>query len=147
VLAAVTAKATIGTVSAVLLNATTPFPSVLRALEALRVPRLLVLIAAFTYRYLFVVVAEMGRLRAGLLARGYAPRNALQAGAVGRAASVLFLRSHARAERVHMAMLARGFTGSMPRPEALRLGRADVAFMAVLALALLPARVVVEAAA
>jgi cobalt/nickel transport system permease protein len=147
VLAAVAAKATIGTVSAVLLAATTPFPAVLRALEALRVPRLLVLIAAFTYRYLFVVVAEVGRLRAGLVSRGYAPRHALQAAAVGRAASVLFLRTHARAERVHMAMLARGFGGSMPRAEALRLRRADVAFVALLALALLPARVVAEAVA
>jgi cobalt/nickel transport system permease protein len=147
VLAAASAKATIGTVSAVLLNATTPFPAVLRALEALRVPRLLVLIAAFTYRYLFVVVAEVGRLRAGLASRGYAPRHALQAAAVGRAASVLFLRTHARAERVHMAMLARGFDGSMPRAESLRLRRADVAFVALLTLALLPARVVAGAVA
>jgi cobalt/nickel transport system permease protein len=147
VLASVTAKATIGTVSAVLLGATTPFPAVLRALEALRVPRLLVLIAAFTYRYLFVVLAEVGRLRAGLVSRGYAPRHALQAAAVGRAASVLFLRTHARAERVHMAMLARGFGGSMPRAEALSLGRADIAFVGLLAVALLPARVVAEAVA
>lgn len=45
--AAVAAKALIGTTSAALLAATTPFPSVLRGLEALHVPRLLVLIAAF----------------------------------------------------------------------------------------------------
>ena len=55
-LAAVAIKATLGTVSAVLLGATTSFPSVLRGLEALRVPRLLVLIGAFMYRYLFVIV-------------------------------------------------------------------------------------------
>ena len=141
--AAVAAKATIGTVSAVLLNATTPFPAVLRALEALRVPRLLVLIAAFTYRYLFVVAAEAGRLRAGLASRAYDPRHALHGGAVGRAVSVLFLRTHARAERVHQAMLARGFAGTMPRAEPLHAGAADLAFLA--ALGLLPAaRVLVE---
>ena len=144
-LAAVAAKATIGTVSAVLLNATTPFPAVLRALEALRVPRLLVLIAAFTYRYLFVVVAEAGRVRAGLASRAYDPRHALHGGAIGRAASVLFLRTHARAERVHLAMLARGFTGSMPRAEALRASGADVVFLAALAL-LVPARILLEVA-
>ena len=142
-LLAVAAKATIGTVSAVLLNATTPFPAVLRALEALRVPRLLVLIAGFTYRYLFVVVAEAGRVRAGLASRAYDPRHALHGGAVGRAASVLFLRTHARAERVHLAMLARGFTGSMPRAEALRAGGADVVFLAALGL-LIPARILLE---
>ena len=57
-------KATIGTVSAVLLGATTTFPTVLRGLEAMRVPRLLVMIAAFMYRYLFVIVEETGRMRA-----------------------------------------------------------------------------------
>jgi len=132
-------------VTAVLLNATTPFPAVLRALEALRVPRLLVLIAAFTYRYLFVVVAEAGRVRAGLASRAYDPRHALHGGAIGRAASVLFLRTHARAERVHLAMLARGFTGSMPRAEALRASGADVVFLAALAL-LVPARILLEVA-
>jgi cobalt/nickel transport system permease protein len=49
------AKAAIGTVSAVLLGATTTFPATLRGLEALRVPALLVLIAGFAYRYLFVI--------------------------------------------------------------------------------------------
>ena len=44
-LAAVAAKASIGTLSAVLLGATTSFPQVLRALEQLRVPRLFVVIA------------------------------------------------------------------------------------------------------
>lgn len=146
VLAAVAAKATIGTVGAVLLGATTPFPAVLRALEALRAPRLLVLIAAFTYRYLFVVADEVGRLRAALAARGYAPRHALQAGMAGRAASVLFVRTHARAERVHLAMLARGFDGSMPRAAALRLRAADAAFLAALA-PLVVVRVVAEGVA
>ena len=43
VLAGVAAKATIGTVSAVLLGATTSFPDVLHALERLRMPKLLIL--------------------------------------------------------------------------------------------------------
>lgn len=143
VLAAVAAKATIGTAGAVLLGATTPFPAVLRALEALRAPRLLVLIAGFTYRYLFVVADEVRRLRAGLAARAYQPRHALQAAVVGRAVSVLFVRTHARAERVHLAMLARGFDGSMPRAAALRLRAADAVFLGALAL-LVPLRIAAE---
>ena len=39
-------------------------------------PRLLMLIAAFMYRYLFVIVEEVGRMRAALAARGYRPRTA-----------------------------------------------------------------------
>src|SRR5204862_5694470 len=101
-LAAVSVKASIGTLSAVLLGATTSFPDVLHGLERLRAPKLLVLIAAFMYRYLFVIVEEVQRMRAALAARGYAPRHALQAQAIGRVATALFLRSYERAERVHL---------------------------------------------
>ncbi|HTI34282.1 MAG TPA: cobalt ECF transporter T component CbiQ, partial [Miltoncostaea sp.] len=75
--AEVSAKAAIGTVSAVLLGATTPVASIIRGLEGLRVPRLLTLIAAFMYRYLFVIADEARRTRAALAARGYRPRSAL----------------------------------------------------------------------
>ncbi len=83
IFATLAAKATIGTLSAALLSATTTFPAVLRGLEAMRVPRLLVLIAAFMYRYLFVIAGEAGRMRAALLSRGYRPRHALHAGPRG----------------------------------------------------------------
>jgi cobalt/nickel transport system permease protein len=138
--AAVSAKAVIGTLSAVLLGATTTFPAVLRGLEAMRVPRLLVLIAAFMYRYLFVIVEETGRMRAALAARAYRPRNALQAGPIGRMATAMFLRTYSRGERVYNAMLARGYSGRMPYLTPLALRRADVAFVALVLIALLPLR-------
>ena len=139
--ATVSAKAALGTVSAVMLGATTSFPDVLHALERLRAPRLLVLIAAFMYRYLHVIAGEARRMRAALVARGYRPRHALQAGAMGRVATAMFLRSYERGERVHLAMLARGWTTTMPRLDDLALRRADIAFGAVLLVALLPVRV------
>jgi cobalt/nickel transport system permease protein len=147
VFGAVALKATIGTVSAVLLGATTTFPSVLRGLETMRVPRLLVLIAAFMYRYLFVIVEEAGRMRAALAARAYRPRTALHAGAIGRVATAMFLRTYARGERVYHAMLARGYTGGMPQLTPLVLRRADVLFVALVLVALIPLRVVAQGAA
>jgi cobalt/nickel transport system permease protein len=146
-LAAVAAKATIGTVAAVLLGATTTFPSVLRGLEAMRVPRVLILIAAFMYRYLFVIVEEVGRMRAALAARGYRPRNALHAGALGRVATAMFLRTYSRGERVYLAMLARGYNGRMPQLMPLVFRRADVIFVAAVLAALLPLRVLAGVAA
>jgi cobalt/nickel transport system permease protein len=137
----VASKAAIGTVSAVLLGATTSFPEVLHGLERMRAPRLLVLIAAFMYRYLFVIAGEVRRMRVALAARGYRPRHALQAAAVGRVATALFLRTYDRAERVYTAMLARGYAGAMPRLGTLAFGRADVVFLAALAAVLLPVRV------
>jgi cobalt/nickel transport system permease protein len=139
---AVSSKALIGTVSAVLLGATTSFPDVLHGLERMRAPRLLTLIAAFMYRYLFVITGEVRRMRVALASRGYRPRHALQAAALGRVATALFLRTFERGERVYVAMLARGYTGTTPRLRALAFGRADVVFLAALVAALLPLRVV-----
>jgi cobalt/nickel transport system permease protein len=140
--ATVSAKAILGTCSAVLLGATTSFPDVLHALERLRAPRLLILIAAFMYRYLFVIVDEVSRMRAALAARGYAPRHALQAAAIGRVATALFLRTYERAERVHLAMVARGWTQTMPRLNVLAYTRADAIFLGALTATLLTTRVI-----
>jgi cobalt/nickel transport system permease protein len=142
--AAVSSKALIGTVSAVLLGATTTFPDVLHGLERMRAPRLLTLIAAFMYRYLFVIGGEVRRMRIALAARGYRPRHALQAAAIGRVATALFLRTYDRGERVYVAMLARGYAGATPRLRALAFARTDVLFLTVLAAALLPLRVLIE---
>jgi cobalt/nickel transport system permease protein len=143
-LAAVTAKATIGTLSAVLLGSTTSFPQVLRALEQLRVPRLFVLLAQTTHRYLPVVLGEVRRTRTALLARAFRPRHALQAAPVGRVAGSLFLRAHARGERVHRAMLARAFDGTLPAPPVARPARADAVFALAVPGVLVAVRALVE---
>jgi cobalt/nickel transport system permease protein len=140
--ALVTLKAAIGTVSAVLLGATTSFPDVLHALERMRAPRLLCVIAAFMYRYLFVIAGEARRMRAALAARAYRPRHAAHVAALGRVVTALFLRSYERGERVYVAMLARGYRGAMPRLAALSFRRADVAFLAAIGALLLPVRVI-----
>ena len=142
IFAAVAAKALIGTTSAALLAATTPFPAVLRGLEALRVPRLPILIAAFMYRYLFVIGAELSRMRWALLARGYRPRRPFHAAPAGRVAAALFLRTYGRGERVHRAMLARGYRGTMPHAVPLAFTRTDTLFVAAIALAVVPLRLV-----
>ncbi len=125
-----------------LLAATTSVPSIIRGLEAMRVPRLLILVATFMYRYLFVIAEELARMRSALAARAYRPRSLMAIAPLGRMVAALFLRSYSRGERVYLAMLARGFTGEMPRPEALRLGRSDAVFVAAIALALIPLRAV-----
>ena len=140
--ALVTVKATIGAVSAVLLGATTSFPDVLGGLERLRVPRLLTVIAGFMYRYVFVIADEARRLRAALAARAYRPRHLGQVAALGRMITALFLRSYERGERVYLAMLARGYAGTMPRFAVLSFGRADTVFLSALTVGLLPLRLV-----
>jgi cobalt/nickel transport system permease protein len=142
--AAVSVKACLGTLSAVLLGATTSFPDVLHALERLRAPRLLVLIAGFMYRYLFVIVDETRRMRTALAARAYRPRHVLEAAAIGRVVISMFLRTFDRGERVYVAMLARGYGGTMPRLDSLALRRTDVVFLGGLVAVLAAVRVAAE---
>ena len=103
---------------AILLMATTTFPDLLHAFRHLRMPGVLVGTLAFMYRYLFVLSDEATRLMRARQARSARlPEHAsgtslLWRGKVaGAMVGQLFLRSLERGERVHQAMLARGFRG------------------------------------
>ena len=120
-----------------MLLATTPFHGILEGLTRLRVPRVFVVQLAFLYRYLWVLLDEVMRLRRARVARdaGQGPwrvRFRSHTGLVG----VLFLRTFDRAERIYWAMAARGFDGRLPAPAVRRMRARDAAFLAgVLALA------------
>lgn len=108
------AKALLGASVSIVLTATTEIPEIIRGLGLLRVPALFVAIAGFMVRYLELIADEMRRTRLAMTARGYDPRWLSQAGPIAGAAGALFVRSYERGERVHAAMLSRGFTGVMP---------------------------------
>ena len=107
-------KALIGGTVSILLAATTEIPEIIRGLGVLRVPALFVSIATFMIRYLELVASELGRMRLAMTARGYDPRWITQTRPIAASAGSLFIRSYERGERVHAAMVARGFTGLMP---------------------------------
>ncbi len=103
---------------AILLTATTQFPDLMHALRHLRVPKLLVAIVSFMYRYLFVLIDEAARLlrareaRSARLTPGSGGGSiAWRARIAGNLAGQLFLRSYERSDRVYNAMLARGYAG------------------------------------
>lgn len=109
------AKATLGASASILLTATTEVPDILEGMAALRVPIVLTSIAGFMIRYLEIIVEELGRMRMAMTARGYRPRWLWQLRPIATAAGAAFVRSYERGERTHGAMLARGYTGVMPR--------------------------------
>ena len=108
------ARATLGVWTSILLAATQRPLALLRGLAVLRVPTVIVSIAGFMLRYLDVVLSEMGRMRVARQARCFEARDVRQLGAVAHSAGALFIRSYERGERVHLAMLSRGYTGDMP---------------------------------
>lgn len=106
--------------AAILLAATTQFPDLMHALHHLRVPRLIVTIVAFMYRYLFVLSDEVVRLlraRDSRSARlpGHRAGGSIRwrARVAGNMAGQLFLRSYERSDRIYSAMLARGYRGQL----------------------------------
>ncbi|HWQ13227.1 MAG TPA: cobalt ECF transporter T component CbiQ [Roseiflexaceae bacterium] len=116
--ASITARSWLSVQLAILLVATTRFPDVLHALRHLRVPRLLVAIAAFMYRYLEVLTDEAARLLRAREARSAVPPGsrgggtlAWRAQVAGNMAGQLFLRSYERSDRIYSAMVARGYRG------------------------------------
>jgi len=108
-------KGTLGVLASLTLAATTEPQELLVGLERLRVPQQLVQIMAFMVRYLDVVTGEMQRMRIAREARGFSARNPRHWPVLARSAGALFIRSYERGERVHLAMLSRGYTGRMPR--------------------------------
>lgn len=109
------AKALLGTGASLVLAGTTPIPEVVRGLGRLRFPAVVVSIVAFMFRYLDLIVEEMGRMRTAMVARAHDPRWLWQAKPIASSAGAMFVRSYERGERVHSAMLARGFDGTMPQ--------------------------------
>lgn len=121
-------KSWISVQMAIVLTTTTPFPDLLLALRALRLPRLLVAVVGLMWRYLFVLADEVLRLSRARAARSgvddgpdrksggsLAWRARVTGGMVGN----LFLRSFERSDRIYVAMLSRGYDGevrSLPQP-------------------------------
>lgn len=108
-----------------LLTITTPPQALFNALRDLGVSEQLVTLFQLTWRYLFVMVEEGNCLlraraaRSGRSEKGNAPLR-WQAQVTGGMIGNLFLRSLDRAERIHGAMLARGFDGSLRALESTR---------------------------
>jgi cobalt/nickel transport system permease protein len=135
-------KLTASVLAMILLSSTTPFPKLLHGFEALRAPRLLVMIVSFMWRYLHVLGEEWHRMRIARQARGHRARWLWQERSLGPAIATLFLRSLQRGERVYLAMASRGFSGGVPVTVtgAMSLGLRDVVFVAGLVATLLAAR-------
>ncbi len=108
------AKATLGAAAAIVVASTTPVSALVVGLSRLRVPSLFVGIVAFMFRYLDLVTEDLGRMRRAMVARGHDPRWLWQARPIANSAGTLFVRTYERGERIHGAMLARGFSGEMP---------------------------------
>jgi cobalt/nickel transport system permease protein len=110
-------KGTLGVLASLLLAASTTMRDLIAGLDRLRVPSIFIQIATFMLRYLDILVDDARRMRIARLSRGYDPRFLWQVKAFAVSIGALFLRAFERGERVYLAMLSRGYTGRLPRPD------------------------------
>lgn len=123
-------KATIGVLAGIVLASTTEPTELIAGLRRLRMPSLLVQIASFMLRYLSVITDDLRRMRIARESRCFTGGGLGHARAVATSAGALFVRSYERGERVHLAMLSRGYTGEMPLLGARALSTPPLALLA-----------------
>lgn len=135
-------KSWISVQAALLLAFTTPFHELVDGLRQLRLPRIMVAIISFMYRYLGVLGDEatrMSRARAARSATVVGRRGgsiAWRARVTGSMVGSLFLRSYERSERIYAAMQARGFEGEFRHLHTRTLRAVDYIALALVVLAL-----------
>ncbi|WP_298439290.1 cobalt ECF transporter T component CbiQ [Geobacter sp.] len=113
--------------SALVLIATTGFTGICLALERLGVPQPFVVQLLFLYRYIFVLTEEAVRTVRARELRSCG-RRGKGVGAFAPLVGTLLLRTWDRAERIHLAMLCRGFRGEFHVRRAYRFGTAETLF-------------------
>jgi len=96
------------------------------ALLFFKLPKALVVLLFFSFRYLHVIHAEFHSLQNAMDIRSFRPHTNIRtyrtyANLVGQ----LFVRSNDRATRIYQAMLCRGFTGDFPLIDSCSLRRND----------------------
>ena len=113
--AGIVVKGTLGVMTAIILSTSTTAREILRGLERLRLPVLMVQIASFMLRYVNVVNDEMERMKIARESRGFEATGMKSWKVLATAAGALFIRSYERGERVHLSMLSRGYAGVLPQ--------------------------------
>jgi len=114
--------------AAIVLVAVTGFPALCAALERLGMPRVFAVQLLFLHRYIFVLTDEGGRIARARQLRSCGKKG-LGIRHFGSLVGHLLLRTWERAERIHLAMLVRGFNGELHTRRQGRFGGREFAFL------------------
>ncbi len=115
-------RACLAALALLLLAATTPFPRLLKGLENIGLPQIFVMLLAFMYRYVFLLVDEAEKMETARRSRYFGGAFARQLRVLAGMLALLFVRTYERGELVYESMRARGFDGVTRVLEPLKLG-------------------------
>jgi cobalt/nickel transport system permease protein len=97
----------------IVLTTTTDFNLLLKALEKLRIPGIVIIVLAFMYRYIFLLIDEAERNFFAYQSRHINLPLGGKIKSLAKQIAVIFLRTFERGERIYLAMEARAFTGKI----------------------------------
>lgn len=126
--ASILARSILTVGAAFILVGVTGFTAVCQALERLGMPQVFAVQLLFLYRYIFVLTEESGRASKARELRACGKKGE-GIHKLGSMVGHLLLRTWGRAERIHSAMLARGFTGQFHARRQSRFGGAEIRFV------------------
>ncbi len=107
--------------------------ALIHALDHFRVPKRLLYLFFFFYRYLTVLHQEYNGVRAAIKARCFVPRTNLHTWKTyAYMVGMLFVKSYERSRRIYQAMTLRGFRGYFPLIAHFHVHRRDIVFVAVM---------------
>lgn len=104
-------KAFLSIICMIMLSSTTGFPYLLKGLEKLRSPSIIIMVFSFMYRYLFMAADELMRMKQAKDSRTIRPKRLFELKTLANLIGNLFVRSYDRGERIYLAMRSRGFNG------------------------------------
>ncbi len=126
--ASIVTRAALTVSAAFILISVTGFPAICGALERLGMPRAFAVQLLFLYRYIFVLMEEGKRMSMARDLRSFGG-SGLGMRHFGSLVGHLLLRTWERAERIHRAMLSRGFTGEFHPRRPCRFGVREILFI------------------
>lgn len=120
-------KSTLMVTAGFLLIATTGIDDMALALGMLRVPSIFVLLFLLTYRYIFVLMDEAGRLMKAYTLRAPAQRG-VNIKVWGSMVGQLLIRTYNRAQTIYQSMVLKGYSGRYVRAINRRLKASDALY-------------------
>lgn len=124
-------KSFLAILATIMLSSTTKFPELLHGFELLKLPKILILILSFMYRYIFVLTDEAGRMERARSSRYFGGEYLRQARIIGNIIGLLFIRAYERGERVYQSMVARGFDGEIITMNKTKFSSRDIYFFMI----------------
>jgi cobalt/nickel transport system permease protein len=97
----------------IILTSTTRFSDLLKGLGILKVPKIIIMLLSFIYRYFFILTDEIAEMLRSVSLRAPKMKKLQKLRIISRLVGHLFVHSYERSERIYQAMVMRGFDGTI----------------------------------